>query len=55
MVDIFVRHPHTQVDAGPGGQPAYGLITYKMPNVSARMVSAFAKWEIADVLCIRHL
>ncbi|KAG2441905.1 hypothetical protein HXX76_003511 [Chlamydomonas incerta] len=33
-----------KVDAGLGGQPCYGLITYQMPNISARMVPLLQKF-----------
>mmetsp|Transcript_4511 Transcript_4511/g.7631 ORF Transcript_4511/g.7631 Transcript_4511/m.7631 type:complete len:165 (+) Transcript_4511:89-583(+) len=38
-----------RVEAGPGGQPAYGLITYSMPNISARMVPMLQQF------CEKHL
>lgn len=38
-----------RVERGQGGAPAYGLITYQMPNISARMVPLLHKF------CTDHL
>lgn len=38
-----------KVDAGKSGRPCYGLITYAMPNISARMVPILHKF------CTEHL
>lgn len=37
------------VQAGPGGQPCYGAITFRMPQLSARMV------PLLQAFCQRHL